>query len=192
MECLEITENSWLDCGSLPTNIKVDFDALWNLHPEEKGKVKLYGKVMETPRWQESYLQPYYFSGMSHGGGELPEILKPFLVWANELGYGDFNQVFLNWYENGNYYIGTHSDDETQLKKDSAIVSISLGQERIFRIRNKKDKSIVLDVPLPDKEVVVMAGKFQKELLHEIVKVNGKKGESMSPRINITFRQFNL
>lgn len=190
MDRLEITENTWLDCGSLPEDIELDFDSLWKLHPDEKGKVKIYGKIIETPRWQESYIQPYYFSGMNCGGGELPDILRPLLDWINNLGYGEFNQVMLNWYKNGNNYIGSHSDDESQLKKDSSIISISLGQERIFRIRDKKDKTILFDIDLPDRELLIMGGKFQKELLHEIVKVNGKKGQKMSPRINITFRQF--
>jgi len=37
---------------------------------------------------------------------------------------------------------------------------------------------------------MVMGGKFQKEFKHEIVKINGKKGENTAKRISITFRQF--
>lgn len=190
MERLEISDYSWLDMGQLSEDIELDFNQLWDIHPQEKGIVKIYGKTLEIPRWQESYIKPYFFSGMYHGGGKLPKILEKLLVWVNNLGYDEFNQVMLNWYKNGNHYIGAHSDDESQLEKNSSIVSISLGQERKFRVRDKEDSDIILDIDLPDRRVIVMGGSFQKELTHEIVKVNGKKGQSLSCRINITFRKF--
>jgi alkylated DNA repair dioxygenase AlkB len=187
-ERIELTNDSWLDIGIYTRG--VDFEGIWDIHPKECSKIILYGKEMVTPRWNQSYIKPYIFSGMSHDGKKLPGILKTYLDWVNTLGYAEFNQVFLNWYKNGNHYIGPHSDDEKQLVPESPIVSISFGEERKFRIRDKKDKKVITDIILCDKQIVVMCGKFQKELTHEIVKVSGKKGENMKRRINITFRQF--
>lgn len=167
-----------------------DFEELWNLHPEEYGEVILYGKRMKTPRWQQSYDLPYNFSGMLHDALPLPDQFKPFLDWANSLGLGEFNQKLINWYSNGHHYIGAHSDDEKQLVPNSPIVSISLGAERKFRLRLKGAKGIYKDILLPDRTALIMAGQFQKELTHEIVKISGKKGEKVGRRINITFRQF--
>lgn len=91
---------------------------------------------------------------------------------------------------NGGQYIGKHSDDERQLVENSVIFSASFGQTRIFRIRNKKDKTIVQDIKLEDRTFVVMCGDMQKEFTHEIPKVSGKQGERLRPRINVTFRIF--
>ena len=92
-----------------------------------------------------------------------------------------------------NNVLGPHSDDETQLKKDSCILSISLGETRKFRIseKGKKKKECgVLDILLHHGDVIVMKGKMQSFYKHEIVKVNGEKGKKMGRRINLTFRKF--
>ncbi len=187
---IDITPNSWLDVISPTVDTNVNFKALWKLHPDTFGQVVIYGKTISTPRWYQSYDEVYTFSGSTHTALPLPDILNPVKDYVNRLGYGTFDQTLINWYENGQHYIGAHSDDERDIKIGSPILSVSLGATRKFRIRSKETKAVVLDVDLVDGSVVVMCGTFQKELKHEIVKVNGKKGLAVGPRINITFRQF--
>ena len=185
-----LSEDSWMDTFKLP--LGVDFKKLMSIKPEERGKVLIYGKLLNVPRFQKSYNRDYSFSNLNHKSEQLPDEFKPYFDWAKSLSLYDgnkFNQVLVNWYINGHSYIGSHSDDESQLFPDSPILSISLGAERKFRIRDRQ-KKIVKDVLLSDKTVVVMGGKFQKEFKHEIVKINGKKGELVGSRINITMRQF--
>ena len=193
---------SWIEQGMLPIlfeksdefskskKIEYNFDELWSLHPAEYGVVKYGDKIINTPRWQQSYCLPYYYSGMMHEAMPLPQAFKAFQDWSNSLEIGEFNQVLINWYENGGHYISRHSDHEQQIIPDSPIMSISLGQTRTFRIRNKNDDKIVLDLPMPDQSYVIMGGKMQKRFLHEVPKVNGAKGEAMGRRINITLRKF--
>ena len=187
---LYLSDNSWLDTFTLP--LDVDFEKLMSLKSEERGKVFIYGKLRDVPRFQKTYNRDYSFSNVNHKAEPLPDEFKPYLDWAKSLSLYDgtkFNQVLINWYLNGLSYINSHADDESQLFPDSPILSISLGAERKFRIRDKQ-KKIVRDILLSDKMVVVMGGKFQKEFKHEIVKISGKKGELVGPRINITMRQF--
>jgi alkylated DNA repair dioxygenase AlkB len=191
MEREYFTENSWLDTGFLHENLKPShetFTTLYNLHPKERGIVNVFGEK-QTPRYQQSYLRDYSFSGNVAKSLPLPNEFQPYLDFVNNLGYGEFNQVLLNWYSNGHHYIGTHADSEKELIPDSPIVTISLGAERTFRIRNR-DKKVVKDVITKNGIILVMGGKFQKEFKHEIVKINGKKGEKIYPRISLTFRQF--
>lgn len=183
----KLSEESWVDQLRLP-DMKYDFDELWNAHPEEFGLVKIFGRLVRTPRWQQSYLQGYNFSGMFHKAEPLPEVFQPFFDWANSLGYGKFTQVLVNWYQDGHHYIGAHSDSERQLVKNSPIVSISLGCTRKFRIRNKK--GIVKDIAMDSDTAIVMGGHFQQEFKHEVPKIGGKKGAKVGSRINITFRIF--
>lgn len=190
-ERINLFPDVWMDNGDLPSKLgNIDFNKLWNLHPDDLGKVKIMEKEISTPRYQQSYDKPYYYSGMFHPALPLPEEFKPFLEWANNQGYGAFNMTVINYYRNGTDYIGKHSDNENQLVKDSPIISVSIGSPRLFRIRQKKDNSVLKDQILKGNSYIVMGGKFQTHLLHEIVKVTGKKGESIGRRINITFRQF--
>ena len=116
---------------------QIDFDLLWELIPEEKHKVRMGGRLVEVPRYSQSYLRNYSYTGNIARAKPLPDILRPFLNYARE--YDErFNQILVNWYEDGHNYIGPHSDDERQLIQNSPIMSISLGQERKFRIRNKR------------------------------------------------------
>jgi alkylated DNA repair dioxygenase AlkB len=187
----QLNETSWVDSGVIPATLEYDFEDLWSLHPDEYSEVKMMGRVVKTPRWQQTYGKAYFYTGMEHKALDLPEEFEPFLEWANSLGYGGtFNQVLINWYASGEHYIGPHSDNTKPLVKDSPIVSISLGQTRTFRITDSKTKEVVMDVEMPDKSYLVMGGKMQDFFKHEVLKVTGKRGQEMGRRINITFRQF--
>lgn len=192
----ELTKKSFLDEFTLPKYLlpnKDDFNKIWDLHPENRSEIMIHGSKIQIPRFQKSYIKDYAFSGAVAKAAPLPKILQPYLDFCNSLKYGVFNQFLLNWYENGNNYIGSHADDEKQLVPNSPIVTITLSDKnthRTFRIRDKKDKSIVKDVETTNGMVLVMGGHFQKEFKHEIVKINGKKGEETGRRISITLRQF--
>ncbi len=189
-----LSETSWLEHRKdLPTSVPVTLETLWPLCPEKKGTVFLIGKTIETPRFTRSYGSDYTFSGTVSKGHPLPPELLALKEYVDKK-YGSpeqgFDEILVNWYENGHHYIGFHSDSEIQLVPNSPIVSVSFGAERKFRIREKHTKRIVLDLPLTDRSVVVMGGTMQKEFTHEVPKIAGKKGEDVGPRVNVTFRQF--
>jgi alkylated DNA repair dioxygenase AlkB len=185
---------AWFEMGKLPDELSsVDFDVLWNLHPEEHGIIKIMGNEIPVPRWQQTYIKDYYFTGVQHKALKLPSEFKPFYKWAKKLCPDDnvrYNQALINWYKDGSHYIGAHSDDERLLVKNSNILSISLGETRIFRIRNKQTKEIIKNIPLKHGTYIIMGGTMQSRYTHEIVKVTGDKALKMKPRINITFRIF--
>eukprot|EP01001_Neometanema_parovale_P009212 NODE_5460_length_944_cov_118.922046_g5241_i0.p1 GENE.NODE_5460_length_944_cov_118.922046_g5241_i0~~NODE_5460_length_944_cov_118.922046_g5241_i0.p1 ORF type:complete len:269 (-),score=44.96 NODE_5460_length_944_cov_118.922046_g5241_i0:137-874(-) len=188
-------DRSWIEVARAPAELCLDQSALadlWRQHPVNYGEVVILGKKIPTPRWQESFGQGYYFSGMDHPPTRpMPSKVAEIQGFVDqELGFGSFTQVLVNWYENGAHYIGRHSDDERQLKPGSPIVSLSYGATRLFRIRDKSSKEVVLDIPLPHNSIVVMGGCMQRTHTHEITKVAGKRGEGVGKRINVTLRQF--
>ena len=77
-----LDEKSWIIQSNLPTNIDYNFDKLWNLHPSEYGIVKIFDKLIPTPRYTQNYGKSYWYNGMMHNAVELPEVFKPFLEWA--------------------------------------------------------------------------------------------------------------
>lgn len=47
-----LDEKSWIIQGQIPIDIinSYDFDRLWQLHPEEYGQIKMFNKLIDTPR----------------------------------------------------------------------------------------------------------------------------------------------
>lgn len=177
--------------GQLPKIVdESTFNQLWALHPEQRGQVRLLGNVINTPRWHKSYINSYHFSGMNHAADPLPPILQPLLDWAKTAFQQPFNQVLLNWYQDGGDYIGPHSDDESQLVEGSPILSVSLGATRTFRIHPKAGGKKLLDIELKNGSYIIMKSPMQSYYKHSIVKVGGKKAKTVGRRINITFRCF--
>jgi alkylated DNA repair dioxygenase AlkB len=96
-----------------------------------------------------------------------------------------YNGILINKYIGGEDYISAHSDDERGLDTQVGVVAISYGAVRTFRIRNKDNGQIVVNVPTNSAKILQMAGDFQKEFTHEIPvekKITGT-------RFSFTFRR---
>lgn len=185
-----ISEKSWYVVGRLPDSLKLSsqqFDNLFQLHPDEREKGMVWGKEYIVPRWQKTFLTPYTFNGMNKPPEkEIPNDLKGVFEYAKQRYNKNFNQMLINWYQDGQDYISLHADDEPEIVEDSEIFSLTLAEKdtkRTFRIRNLQKKKVV-DVLLEDSLYLVMGGAFQKEFKHEVTKTAKKVGK----RINVTFR----
>jgi alkylated DNA repair dioxygenase AlkB len=64
------------------------------------------------------------------------------------------------------------------------IASVSLGAERLFRLRSKSGR-ITFAEKLQHGSLLIMAGDTQKNFRHEVPKEHGIS----EPRINLTFRR---
>ncbi len=80
--------------------------------------------------------------------------------------------------------MGCHADDEKELGLNPVIASLSLGDERLFKLHHKKRKE-TLDIILGHGDLLVMAGSLQHHWLHSVPKTKKIK----TPRINLTFRK---
>ena len=128
----------------------------------------------------------YYYSKKLARSNTLTPNLKKLLDAVNEYFSSNYNGILINRYANGEDYIGSHSDDETNLG-NSGVVAISYGAERNFRIRDKKTGKIVENIPTKSNSIIQMAGDFQKEFKHEIPIQKKVLGE----RYSFTFRYHN-
>jgi alkylated DNA repair dioxygenase AlkB len=95
-----------------------------------------------------------------------------------KLGY---NAALCNLYRDGNDSVALHADDEPEM--GPVIASISLGAERLFRLK-AKDGTVVLSERIPHGSLLIMAGETQKNFKHEVPKEPAVE----QPRINLTFR----
>ena len=122
----------------------------------------------------------------------LPELLSlktrveggtPAVAYSNldlpRLGY---NAVLCNLYRNGHDSVGLHADAEPEI--GPVIASVSLGAERLFRLKGKNGAVVFAD-RLPHGSLFIMAGETQKNCRHEVP----KEPDITQARINLTFRQ---
>jgi alkylated DNA repair dioxygenase AlkB len=110
------------------------------------------------------------------------EEATPAAAYANlDLPRTGYNAVLCNLYRNGNDSVGLHADAEPEM--GPVIASVSLGAERLFRLRTKNGK-IAFSKHLPHGSLLIMAGSTQKNFKHEVPKETG----ITKPRINLTYR----
>jgi len=168
-----------------------NFNILWSLKPIEKEPLIIYGKPVYTPRYVKQYLRDYKFSGIVHKGNQLNEnilgekFLLDLLKYIKNISKKEYNGILVNWYTDGNDYIGYHSDDESELVKDSEIYSITFGATRDFYLKHKTTNK-VYKYKLENNDLIVMGGKCQTYYKHSVP----KRLKCNKPRINITFRLY--
>ena len=185
-----------------------DMQTLWAARPMEVTSGVIMGKTIPFPRRTAAFGVDYKYTGqtqLSHPEEAAP---APIRERVAELRHGveEFsihNAMLVNWYEacNGEY-MGAHSDDETALRGNEPIVSMSWasrGHYRRFRFTAKKHVADALIPDWGDKPgvmrlyngcLVVMGGQCQKTHKHELMKPTKALGESEGRRINLTLRAF--
>jgi len=172
----------------IEVNVAQDwFDYLYNNTPWRKDQIKIFGKVHDVPRLQAWYGDEdaiYSYSNID---------LKP-LKWTEKLlsikslverkSTVEFNSVLINLYRDGKDSNGWHSDDEKELGTNPEIASITLGQDRTFKLKHKV-RDFTEKLNLENGSLLIMRGKMQHHWKHQIPKSKKK----LKPRINLTFRK---
>ncbi len=168
---------------------KVDFEAIWQIRPTEFHEIKMRGRLVKTPRWQQAYGVDYHYSGQINRGAPVPAILNPFLNWSRENIDNRLNGLLLNWYDGRlGHYIGRHRDSVENMIPGAPIVTMSLGEERTFRLRPwpAKLKGKPIDFPARHGTVFIMPWDTNLSFTHEVPAFSRLAGR----RISITLRAF--
>jgi len=162
------------------------FDEIWQLHPATYHTIKIHGKEIPTPRWQQAYGKNYNYTGARNNALPIPTQLQAYLDWAKSNIDKRLNGLLLNWYDGQKgHYIGAHRDDTRDLLRDSPVVTISLGQERIFRMRPYQQKGYK-DITFRNGEIIVVPWDTNLTWTHEVPKFKKYSGK----RISITLRAY--
>lgn len=181
--------NNPIFIGKIPPSLKEelpDFETLWKTHPEDYHLVKILGKEIPTPRWQQAYGFDYEYTGSKQNALPIDSNLKPFQDWCKKEIHPQMNSLLLNWYEGEKkHYIGPHRDSPFGLLEGSPIVTISMGEERVFRFRPWRGKGYQ-DFVVKDGSVVIIPWATNKTWTHEVPHfVRFKKR-----RISVTLRVY--
>ena len=121
------------------------------------------------------------------------KIKRTALPWTDELleikrivenqEPAEFNSCLLNFYHDGDDGMSWHSDNEKELEKNGVIASVSLGAERKFSFKHKRNKEKI-DLILGNGSLLVMKERIQTHWMHQLP----KSKKISEPRINLTFR----
>ncbi|EOQ96431.1 oxidoreductase, 2OG-Fe(II) oxygenase family protein [Leptospira wolbachii serovar Codice str. CDC] len=150
----------------------------------------LYGKHITTKRsvaWYAEKGFSYRYSGTTKTALPWSPLLLELKTKVEIASQEIFNSCLLNLYHDGSEGMAWHSDDETSLRPNSTIASVSFGAERTFRYKHKKTGEQV-ELQLEHGSLLLMKDVIQRHWLHSLPKAMKVK----RPRINLTFRQFGL
>ncbi|RMA58474.1 alpha-ketoglutarate-dependent dioxygenase AlkB family protein [Ulvibacter antarcticus] len=163
------------------------FETLTHQTNWQQDDITLFGKTYPQPRLTSLYAtnsKPYSYSGITMFPKPYTDILKEIQRKIQTVSEENFTTVLLNLYRDGNDSNGWHSDDEKELGRNPVIASVSLGADRIFHFRNKKDKSVKHKLILENGSLLLMKGATQHTWQHQLP----KSKKVIKPRINLTFR----
>ena len=82
------------------SKLKIDtkeFNLLWNEHPEEFHEVRILGKLIKTPRWQQAYGKNYEYTGSRNNALPIDRIDNKYLEWSKINIDENLNGILINW-----------------------------------------------------------------------------------------------
>eukprot|EP01125_Pyxidicula_operculata_P012047 TRINITY_DN3947_c0_g1_i1.p1 TRINITY_DN3947_c0_g1~~TRINITY_DN3947_c0_g1_i1.p1 ORF type:complete len:149 (+),score=9.11 TRINITY_DN3947_c0_g1_i1:625-1071(+) len=146
----------------------------------------MYGKKVLTPRLlscvADEDVSDSYKVTSSYPFNEETKMIKSKL---EEFTKTTFRYAQMNYYRDGDDYIGFHTDSE--VREGDMIASISLGTGRKFQLRHKKYKennTEKIEIILQPGSLLIMKGDTQKHWKHSVP----KEPQVLEERINLTFR----
>ena len=156
----------------------------------EHDQLIMFGKTIATRRkvaWVGDPQCSYTYSGIQRHPQAWTSELLLVKSQLEAISQAQFNSCLLNLYYDGNDGMGWHSDNEKELDAQSPIASLSLGAERKFAFRHKKDKTTISFI-LGNGSALLMHAPTQQFWQHALI----KSKIIVTPRINLTFRKINV
>ncbi|MBT8394731.1 MAG: alpha-ketoglutarate-dependent dioxygenase AlkB [Flavobacteriaceae bacterium] len=163
------------------------FKSLLNSVEWQQDNITVFGKTYNQPRLTALYAnnkEPYSYSNITMNPHILNDELLAIKNKVESVINVKFTTCLLNLYRDGQDSNGWHADNEKELGINPTIASVSFGAERLFKLKNKNDKSLKKDLILQHGSLLIMSGETQHNWLHQIPKTKKEVGK----RINLTFR----
>ena len=152
----------------------------------QQPNVTVYNKTGPIPRLQCFISENNIEYGYSHSKlivEPWPDVLLAMRKRLERHLNQPLNSLLVNYYRDGNDTMGWHSDDEAELGHQPTIVCISLGAERVLKLKHKASNKVT-DLKLHSGSCLIMSGNSQRDYQHAIA----KQTTLAHPRISLTFR----
>ncbi|MBO7926024.1 MAG: alpha-ketoglutarate-dependent dioxygenase AlkB [Pseudoalteromonas nigrifaciens] len=152
----------------------------------QQPNVTVYNKTGPIPRLQCFISENNIEYGYSHSKlivEPWPDVLLAMRKRLERHLNQPLNSLLVNYYRDGNDTMGWHSDDEAELGHQPTIVCISLGAERVLKLKHKASNKVT-NLKLRSGSCLIMSGNSQRDYQHAIA----KQTTLAHPRISLTFR----
>jgi len=161
--------------------------SVWQLHPGDKNRIMIHGRLVAIPRWQQAFGRDYHFSGQTYHALPVPVEVQPLVDWVRGSIDERLDGVLINWYDGPDQYIGPHRDSRRHMIVGAPIVTASFGETRTFRLSGTVDgEKRVVDFPATHGSLFVMPYATNLVWKHGVPKSTRYTGR----RISVTFRAF--
>ena len=186
---VRLDERHFVDLGQLPASLRggaAAFERLWELRPERFHRIRIGGREVPTPRWQQAFGVDHAYTGAINHAVAVPLELQTMLTYARGSIEPRLDGILVNWYSSElGHYIGAHRDTRTGLRPGAPIVTFSLGALRTFRLRRWKGRDR-FDLVVSDGSILVLPYDTNLAWTHEVPHRARDRGR----RISVTFRAF--
>jgi alkylated DNA repair dioxygenase AlkB len=185
---LKDAEVYYLSCLPLAQTHDIVMRRLIDEIPWRAENIVVWGKTYPQPRliaWYGDVGKNYTYSGIYLEALPWTEALLDIKSRVEAATRTDFNSVLLNYYRDHRDSMGLHSDDEPELGERPILASLSLGEERTFILKHKREKGLKpVRLKLASGSLLLMKGDTQRYWKHGI----DKETRPCGPRVNLTFR----
>ena len=85
----ELADGHVLWEGKVPERLELsatNVEDLWTMHPDQYHEIKMHGRLVRTPRWQQAYGTDYAYTGRVNKALPVPPFLEPYLTWVQKTG----------------------------------------------------------------------------------------------------------
>jgi alkylated DNA repair dioxygenase AlkB len=192
----ELSTGHAFSVGTLPHSLILDqqeFATAWKLHPDYFHTIKMHGKLVTTPRWQQAYGKDYEYTGRVNAALPLDILTMPIpkiraiVSWRKGWIDQRLNGLLLNWYDGPlGHYIGKHRDSTKNMVKGAPIVTLSFGERRTFRLRPWRTSREHVGFDADNGTMFVMPYDTNLAWTHEVP----RSTRSLGRRISFTLRAF--
>ena len=164
------------------------FNNLTKTTPWEQGVYKMFGRDVKTPRLLWAMRDDKFDVEKSYtvtGSSIWNEDIKKIKTKVEKIIKKNIKYAQINYYRDGNDYIGWHTDSEVM--KGDLIASISIGATRKFQFQpiDKNNKETNYEIELTNGSLIIFDESAAKtDWKHRIP----KQPKIEEGRINITFR----
>lgn len=192
-EPVQLDEHHVIGRAVLPRNLiwtEAQFQAAWSEHPIDFHTIKMFGKEVSTPRWQQAYGVDYRYTGRVNRALTMPPWLEPLAKWATTAVAPDLNGALVNFYDaKQGHYIGPHRDSEAGRIRGTPILTLSFGAPRVFRLRrhSRRAGGPPHDLEVEHGGVLLLPWATNGAFTHEVLK---PASPSAGDRISVTLRAF--
>lgn len=170
-----------------PREADTYFEVFKNTVPWQQDEIKIFGKTHAQPRLTALYStngKPYSYSNITMQPHDFTLELLDIKERIEVVTKNSFTTCLLNLYRDGKDSNGWHADNEKELGINPVIASITLGQERYFHLKHRRQKELKHKLLLEHGSLLLMKGSTQHHWLHQIPKT----AKPVSERINLTYR----